>query len=275
MTLAFVGVMVLDGWLDGSLTASEQDDLAVRGTLLAVVVVLLVVAGVVEFAQLARARGLEIFLPVAATAAAALASSWYWGSFWVVHWAQAVLGVIAAAVVAMFLYQYRRFGSDGALANCGVNCLAILYLGGFSSFVVGIRLQFGLWALLTYVFVVKSSDIGAYTAGRLWGTHKCAPRLSPGKSWEGLAGAVVTAVVVAVSLGRVFGIMNIYAAGLFGVCFALAGQLGDLAESMLKRDAQQKDSGRAVPGFGGVLDVVDSALMTAPLAYLFFWCCGR
>jgi phosphatidate cytidylyltransferase len=120
-----------------------------------------------------------------------------------------------------------------------------------------------------FVFVIKSSDIGAYTFGRLFGRHKLAPRVSPGKTWEGLGGAVVFAAVVSLAFALIFGIMRVWIAPVFGATMAVVGQLSDLSESMLKRDAQQKDSSNRVPGFGGILDVIDSPLFAAPCAYLF------
>ena len=128
----------------------------------------------------------------------------------------------------------------------------------------------GLWSLLMAIFVVKSSDIGAYTLGRLIGKHRFAPRISPGKTWEGMLGAVIFAIIVANIFADQGKIMSWPLATLFGVCFAFIGQMGDLVESMLKRDAQIKDSSGRIPGFGGVLDVLDSPLVAAPFAYLFF-----
>ena len=97
----------------------------------------------------------------------------------------------------------------------------------------------------------------------------CSSDLSPGKTWEGLAGAMVVAAGVSLAFALAFGIMKIWIAPVFGVVMAVVGQLSDLSESMLKRDAQQKDSSNRVPGFGGLLDVIDSPLFAAPCAYLF------
>jgi phosphatidate cytidylyltransferase len=121
-----------------------------------------------------------------------------------------------------------------------------------------------------FIFTIKSSDIGAYTLGRLFGRHKFSPKISPSKTWEGIAGAVIFAAIVAVIFSKCCGIMSWWSAVIFGAVFAVLGQLGDLAESMIKRDAEQKDSANSVPGFGGILDIIDSPLATAPLAYLFF-----
>ena len=124
--------------------------------------------------------------------------------------------------------------------------------------------------MLMFVFVVKSADIGAYAIGSIFGRHKFSPNISPGKTWEGMCGAVAAAIIVAIGFAFICGIMTWRSAVIFGLCFAFIGQMGDLAESMMKRDAEQKDSANKVPGFGGVLDIVDSPLVAAPFAYLFF-----
>ena len=135
---------------------------------------------------------------------------------------------------------------------------------------LAIRLDFGLWPLLMFIFVVKSADIGAYTFGTLFGKHKFSPKISIAKTWEGMMGAVFTAVIVAIIFATNSDIMFWWLAAIFGVCFAFIGQFGDLAESMIKRDAERKDASNNVPGFGGILDVIDSPLVAAPFAYLFF-----
>jgi len=125
------------------------------------------------------------------------------------------------------------------------------------------------------VFVPKAGDIGAYTAGRLFGRHKMTPALSPKKTWEGFAGGLVASVLVAFIPAYFFTTPHVvdntalFALG-FGLTVGLAAVAGDLAESLLKRDAGLKDAGSAVPGFGGVLDVLDSVLVAAPVAYLWF-----
>ena len=123
---------------------------------------------------------------------------------------------------------------------------------------------------LFFVFVVKLCDIGAYAMGKWLGKHKFSPVISPKKTWEGMAGGVILAVIAASIFALVFDIMPLWQAVVFGIIFAFIGQLGDLAESMLKRAAEQKDASTAVPGFGGILDVIDSPLASAVFAYIFF-----
>ena len=275
MILLFVALVVLDGFWDGSISQSKPDKL-VQGTILTILILLIAIPANIEFASLAGKTGAKVLLPITIAASIALATTWYWNQrcaclielaeFRFNH----ILLVISLSLFALFFYQGLRFGTNGVIKNCGTSLLAIFYLGFLSSFILGIRIEFGPWELLMFIFTVKSSDTGAYTAGKLFGKHKFAPKISPGKTWEGLAGAVLWASVVAVLFALFCGIMPWLAAVVFGVVFAFFGQLADLIESMIKRDAGSKDSSEHVPGFGGILDVIDSPLATAPVAYLFF-----
>jgi phosphatidate cytidylyltransferase len=270
MTVCFIAVVTLDGWLDGSLTASSADDKPVQGTILCALIVLLLIQAQLELAKLAAEKNLKIFTPVSIPASILFASAWYWAQFIQVppHIYLALLS--AFTMVALFLFQYMHYGTSGVIANCGAGYFSIIYLGLLSSFVLAIRIDFGPLPLLMYVFVVKSADIGAYTIGKLFGKHKFSPHISPGKTWEGMAGAAVMAIIVAVIFTVFSDIMVWTGAALFGLALAFIGQLGDLTESMIKRDVEKKDSSKNVPGFGGILDVIDSPLMAAVFAYLFF-----
>ncbi|HRS10748.1 MAG TPA: phosphatidate cytidylyltransferase [Sedimentisphaerales bacterium] len=270
MTVFFGGLVLLDGWLDGSATVAPDDDKAVQGTLLAILVAVVMAPATLEFAGLCVVKGLHVLLAPAVGGVVLVSTAWYWSQWLRVSLHGCVLIVLAFSLLASVLAQYRRFGTDGVLANCGVNCLAILYLGLLAAFVVGIRVDVGLWETLMLMFVVKGSDIGAFTFGKLFGRHKFSPRVSPGKTWEGLAGAIVVAMGISLAFSVAFDIITWMWALLFGGCFAVIGQFGDLTESMMKRDARQKDSANRVPGFGGILDVIDSVLVAAPFGYLFF-----
>jgi phosphatidate cytidylyltransferase len=230
----------------------------------------LIVPGQFELSRLAAARNLKIFLPVSVTASILFAISRYLQQFAEFQSGNYFSLLSAFVLLALFLYQYKFYGTSGVLGNCGANYFSILYLGLLSSFCIAIRIEFGLWPLLMFIFVVKSADIGAYSIGKLFGKHKFSPKISPGKTWEGMGGAVGAAIIVAIGFSLICDIMFWWPAVMFGLVFAFIGQLGDLAESMIKRDAEQKDSANKVPGFGGVLDIVDSPLVAAPLAYLFF-----
>lgn len=269
MTAGFGSVVILDGWLDGSLTASMPDK-AVQGTLLCILIAALALPTQLELSKLAAVKNIRIFAPVAAVASILLATAWYWPQLIDISPGLYLPVVSALVLPALLLNQYISCGTSGVLANCGASLLAIYYLGILSCFVLAIRIDFGLWTLLMFICVVKCSDIGAWAIGRKLGKHKFSPRISPGKTWEGMAGAVGASLLVAVLFAVFSDIMAWPAALIFGLCFAFIGQLGDLAESMIKRDSEQKDSANKVPGFGGILDIIDSPLMAAPFAYLFF-----
>jgi phosphatidate cytidylyltransferase len=275
MTALFIAVVILDGWLDGSLTASAADDKAVEGTILCILIAAVIIPGQFELAKLAAAKGLKIFAPVSIIASILFALSWYWPQLLDTS-PKIYLPLLAVfSWMALLLYQYIHYGTTAVLANCGANYFSIIYLGLLSAFCIAIRIDFGPWPLLMFVLVVKSADIGAYAIGMLFGRHKFSPKVSPGKTWEGMAGAVAVAMIVAICFGAGCDIMVWWLAAVLGFCFAFIGQFGDLAESMIKRDAEQKDAANKVPGFGGILDIVDSPLLAAPFAYLFFMFSSR
>ena len=276
MTVCFVALVVFDGWLDGSLTRSTDDDKLVQGTLLSILVALLAIPAQVELSRLAAAKHLRIFLPVSVIASILFATWPFWQQLTELPPGACLLFLSVLVLFGLLVYQYADHGIAAVLANCGVNCFSIWYLGLLSSFCVAIRIEFGIWPLLMFVFVIKAADIGAYGIGTLCGKHKFSPRISPSKTWEGMGGACAAAVIVAVGFAASCDIMAWWSAIMFGVCFAFIGQMGDLTESMIKRDAERKDSASNVPGFGGLLDIIDSLLIAAPLAYLFFvWSLDR
>jgi phosphatidate cytidylyltransferase len=270
MTVFFAAIVIFDGWIDGTLTASAADDKPVQGTIFCILVALLVVPAQMELSELAAAKNLRIFSPVTIITSILFATGRYWLQLIKISPAVYLSFLLVFSLVGLFLYQYIRYGTSEVLANCGASYFSIIYLGLLGAFALGVRIDFGPWELLMFIFVVKSADIGAYSFGSLFGRHKFSPVISPGKSWEGMAGAVATAILVAILFAATCDIMVWWLAVIFGCCFAFLGQMGDLAESMIKRDAKQKDSASRVPGFGGILDIIDSLLPAAPFAYLFF-----
>jgi phosphatidate cytidylyltransferase len=200
------------------------------------------------------------------------------------------LGWLAIGLAAGFgiavVAELRRFAGTGRLTtDLATSCLAILYVGGLIGFMVQLRLlsggpwgndgHWGMLALVSLIATVKMSDTGQYWMGRMFGRHKLAPAVSPGKTWEGAFGGVLFAIGTAwlvFALSRRSGVATHDALPitLFAIAVAVAGMIGDLAESMLKRDAGIKDSSTWMPGFGGVLDLLDSLLGAAPVAYVFW-----
>ncbi|MFO0899571.1 MAG: phosphatidate cytidylyltransferase [Pirellulales bacterium] len=193
---------------------------------------------------------------------------------------------LALAAIVAFAYEIARYKQPGrATASLATVALAGVYVGLFGSFLLQLRLlgkgPLGLLALVSLIAVVKAGDIGAYTGGRLFGRHKMAPTLSPGKTWEGAASGLLFSVaaawlvfyVLGPRLAPSFAPPTATAVVAFGLVISAAGMVGDLAESLLKRDCGLKDSSAWMPGFGGVLDLLDSILFAAPIAYL-CWAAG-
>ena len=204
-------------------------------------------------------------------------------------WVAVGLMVAVLMTVVDEMIRYQKPGV--ATLRMSQAVLAIAYCGGLMGFAVQLRLlgggpwgddgRWGMVALLSLVAVVKANDTGAYAFGRLFGKHKMTPLLSPGKTWEGIAGGTVFSIIAAaISLGPLARSMGLdvesnagrhwVTAGVYGVIVGAAGVLGDLAISLLKRDSGLKNSSSWMPGFGGVLDLLDSILLAAPVAYLFW-----
>jgi phosphatidate cytidylyltransferase len=184
--------------------------------------------------------------------------------------------VLAAVLVAGAGALASGAPSPGALSTTALTFMAPLYVGLPLGVLVWVRVVFGREALLLPIVVVAASDTAQYYTGRAVGRRKLAPRVSPAKTIEGAVGGIVVAAIVAALLApRWLGvavtptglISAVLGAGL-GAILALAGMVGDLFESFLKRSAGVKDSSSAIPGHGGVLDRVDSHLFAAPLYFL-------
>jgi phosphatidate cytidylyltransferase len=191
------------------------------------------------------------------------------------------LWAFVAVVMFSFIAQSAQFERPGAtMATIAGTVLAVAYVGLLGSFLIQFRwLDHGVVPLAALIATAKGADTGAYTLGRIAGRHKLWPRLSPNKTVEGALGGLVFGVaaaliVVAVAQAPPFRVVSLNwpeAVG-FGVLVGSAAQLGDLMESMIKRDCARKDASDAVPGFGGVLDVLDSLLFAAPVAYGYWLC---
>jgi phosphatidate cytidylyltransferase len=224
-----------------------------------------------------------VVLLVSATWGAQVATQYGWSAnAW--DW---IAGAFAGVGLASFLWEMANFGSvdheasaqGGSIERMARTWWALGYLGLFPCFLSQVRWLYptnqpaaGSVALALVIFVPKACDIGAYTAGRLLGRHPMTPVLSPKKTWEGAVGGLVLGAAVAVGINRWAGapVLGDSLPGEigFGLVLSGAGMLGDLAESLIKRDCRRKDASAAVPGFGGVLDVVDSVIFAAPVGYL-------
>lgn len=272
--IVFVAALLALGWLD--LHATRP------GAYLFPLALALAVLAAGEVLSLLAARGLDP-LPwvvyggsVAVVAANGVpiwrpevASSW-----------TAPASLFGLVLLVAFLGEMQRYeGPGGVMVRLALGVFGVAYVGVLLSFVVQLRLlgpTRGMLALASLVIIVKLADIGAYTVGRLIGRHKMAPVLSPGKTLEGAAGAVALSCLGAwLSIPLLGAALGEFSDGpppawtwlSYGVLVGVAGLLGDLAESLFKRDMGRKDSSDWMPGFGGVLDLLDSVLLAAPVAY--------
>lgn len=200
------------------------------------------------------------------------------------HW---VVGAWIAVISLSFLWALVSFErsteeSEDPLIRFALTLLILTYLGFFPCFFIQLRwvetVSSGAGILTSFlpltmaIFVPKMGDVGAYFVGRCLGKHPLVPRLSPKKTWEGLWGGILFSILTGVLLAQIgnWHASDWWIGAAFGLTVGIAGVLGDLVESFLKRVGQQKDSSKVVPGFGGVLDVVDSLILSAPLSYLWF-----
>jgi phosphatidate cytidylyltransferase len=142
-----------------------------------------------------------------------------------------------------------------------------LYLAAPTALLARWRLERTAWSVLAFLLVIWANDTAAYFVGIAAGRHKLAPRISPGKSWEGAAAGAVAGALVGLAVSSWLG-MAAGAAAAFGLLTTVASQIGDLLESAMKRKAGVKDAGSILPGHGGILDRFDGILVAAPIAYV-------
>jgi len=232
------------------------------------VVVLFILAGLAEFFNMAEAKNIFVFkkfgiivgglIPIAVFAA---------------NYTPALRDIWPLVIVFVCLFafglQFSRKGKDqDHLISMGLTLFAFLYIAWFFSFFIKIRaLDNGRNLIAFVILIVKGTDIGAYLIGSKIGKNELIPRISPNKTKEGTIGGIVVGMVIALVFGKMltdFSYVNILViAFILSVC----GQLGDLAESLMKRDCQVKDSGGIFAGIGGSLDLIDSLVIAAPIFY--------
>jgi len=259
-------VLWSDGRVQGMQVAWWPDSGLPGGLVLAALGMLVIVPLLArELGELLRAGGTAAWnwpstAMVAATAFAAVClHAWRLDD-----WAR-LATVLAVLPLLVPLSRALRGDAPGAVADLGRWMLAAIWIGAMPACWIALRSQVPWTTLVVAVLTVKSNDIGAYTAGMLAGRRRMLPWISPGKSWEGFAGGMVASTAMGVWLGTMAPAGVAWGVA-YGVTVSVLGPLGDLAESVLKRQAEAKDSGRIIPGMGGVFDVMDSLLPTAPAA---------
>jgi phosphatidate cytidylyltransferase len=192
---------------------------------------------------------------------------------------QFALPVFEAAILAALAYHliaYER-GRDQAALDFAITVTGLTYIGWIGSYLFNLRnLPEGGWWFMLVMFCVWLGDSGAYSIGRYYGRHKMAPRLSPKKSWEGYAASVFTATLGGVffvyaftTYGNLAGQITLLQGAILGFILGALPPLGDLGESMIKRQSGIKDSSDIIPGHGGFFDRIDSWLWGAVIGYYF------
>ena len=178
--------------------------------------------------------------------------------------------IFLALIFWLLLIQTFTRSTKDAVKNISVTIFGILYIFFLLSFAITLRyLPNGVCILIMVLLVSKFGDIGGYLLGRKCGKHKLAKVISPNKTIEGACFSLLFSVLIAVifSLIPAIRVFSLKWSVVFGIIVGFSALLGDLAESLLKRDANVKDAGNLVPAFGGILDVIDCLLISTPVAY--------
>ncbi len=230
------------------------------------------VLGILEFKNIAEHVGLKVGAVQSIAAAVGVMVAFYWQR------PDCILATfVALVIVEMIIQLFTSQDLSKALAGAAGTIFGVSYIAILGGYLVWLRLVpnggVHLSAKLISVFflIVFAGDTGAYYAGRTFGKHKLAPRISPGKTVEGLIGGLCANVLAAIIAHYTFfPELNVVTAIPLALLMGGLGVLGDLCESMLKRGANVKDAAKIIPGHGGVLDRLDSILFNAPVLYFYY-----
>jgi len=185
-------------------------------------------------------------------------------------------GFLILFVLGLCVRQFVSKTNTTGILTIATTLFGLMYVPWLLNFIQKINFFIGVdgkYFLLYFILVTKFSDMGAYAVGSLIGQHKMIPRISPGKTWEGFGGAILVSTGASLAFVHFFGAhmygMNSLHAIILGVVLSSTAVIGDLIESLFKREAAVKDSGQLFPGIGGILDLLDSLLFNAPIMYLY------
>jgi len=222
----------------------------------------IVALGLWELRQALLERGISLpLIPLAAGCAAMFTLAYWYG-------AQAALAALAVTLVVLLAWRLPG-GATGYLRDVTASVFTLAYLPLLAVFVpLMLSAPDGGRRVLLFIIITVSSDIGGYFAGILIGRHPMAPAISPKKTWEGFAGSVVACLAAGAIALPLLLHGHVWQGLILGAAAVVAATLGDLVESMIKRDLEIKDLGTVFPGHGGAMDRLDSLLVVAPVAWL-------
>ena len=270
-------ILILGGlmWADIHFYNTQNSELLANGLIVAILAALMALGGSYEMICLAKNTGAKphtwVVMPGCVLLAIAPIFSVHFFASNLNHLPLILDSGIGLGILAMLtvIAQFTRKSTEQAGTHVAWSVFTLFYMGLLIGFALAVRRDFGPWMFILMVAAVKGSDIGAYFTGMNFGKHKLIPWLSPGKTIEGLIGAIIFSAIITIIFHYLLRIIdvNTVLAGvnpgaliLMGVGFEVIGHLGDLTESLLKRDANVKDSAHLLPEFGGVLALVDSIL---------------
>lgn len=240
--------------------------------LFVLVLAVVIAAALWEYYKIAKARGHQPVETIGIVGSIVYLYALYltMGQATLVEWPMIAIGLtLFSAFVCYF------FTGISPLVNLALTVFGIVYLTIPLSSMLLIDIDYGRYWMLYLILVTKSTDIGAYFAGKQLGRHKLAPVISPKKTWEGAVAGFLLGTFASYLLHKLsieYFSVPLFSSSLlalgFGALMTIVAQIGDLSESLLKRDSGVKDSNK-LPGLGGILDMVDSLVFTAPLLYMF------
>ncbi len=233
-------------------------------------VVILISLGLYEFFTLIEKKGIPMYKYFGTIVGIVIPLSTYFRFELTKGWE---LLFLSLALFILFILQFSRRENTNAVPAISTTIFGIVYVAWLFSFMIKLRIMpYGLSLVGCLLLVTKGADIGAFLVGVKWGKHSLIPRISPNKTIEGTLGGILFGVLGAFASKSFLPDLPLFswANMLFlGISLSILGLLGDLSESLIKRDCETKDASHIFPGLGGVLDVIDSLLFTAPAMYFY------